>query len=91
MSPTTRFTVLIENPARKRLLSIPRDDAKKILLKISDLSVNPIPRGSKKLSGLMNSFRIRSGVYRVIYFIDFDNLTVKIADVGHRKDVYKKL
>lgn len=85
------LTVLIENPARKRLLSIPRDDAKKILLKISDLSINPIPRGSKKLSGLMNSFRIRAGDYRVIYLIDFDKLTIRITDVGHRKDVYKKL
>lgn len=91
MSPATVFTVLIENPARKGLLSIPRDDAKKILLKISGLSINPIPKGSKKLSGLMNSFRIRSGDYRVIYFIDFNDLTVKITDVGHRKDVYKKL
>ena len=91
MSPTNTFTVLIENPARKRLLSIPRDAAKKILLKISDLSINPTPRGSKKLSGIMNSFRIRSGDYRVIYFIDFNDLTVKITDVGHRKDVYKKL
>ena len=91
MSSTNTFTVLIENPARKRLLSIPRDTAKKILLKISDLSINPIPRRSKKLSGLMNSFSIRSGDYRLIYFIDFHNLTVTITDVGHRKDVYKKL
>ena len=51
----------------------------------------PDRESSKKLSGLMNSFRIRSGDYRVIYFIDFHNFTVKITDVGHRKDVYKKL
>lgn len=35
-------------------------------------------------------FRLRVGDYRIIYLIDNLEYMVKIAAIGHRKDIYKR-
>ena len=56
---------------------------------IRKLSSNPRPRGSRKLRGYDDVFRIRTGVFRIIYSIENDRLLIIILKVGHRKDVYR--
>lgn len=85
------FSVIIEKTAQKQLQSIPRSDAIKVLVKIDVLRADPMPRGCKKLSVPMSSFRVLSGNYRIIYKIDFKDRVVIIRDVGHRKSVYKQM
>jgi mRNA interferase RelE/StbE len=85
------FTVIIEKTAQKQLQSIPRSSAIKVVDKINELRRNSLPRGCKKLSGQMSSFRIRSGDYRIIYQISFNDRVIRIRDVGHRKNVYDQL
>jgi mRNA interferase RelE/StbE len=85
------FTVIIEKTAQKQLQSMPRSDAIKVLLKIDELRGVPLPRGCKKLSVPMSSFRVRTGKYRIIYKVDFKDQVVRIQDVGHRKNVYERL
>lgn len=85
------FSVIIEKTAQKQLQSIPRSDAIKVLAKIDVLRGDPLPRGCKKLSGQMSSFRIRTGNYRIIYKIDFKDRVIGIQDVGHRKNVCERL
>ena len=85
------FIVIIEKTAQKQLQSIPRSDAIKALVKIDVLRGDPLPRGCKKLSVPMSSFRVRSGNYRIIYQVDFKDRVVRIQDVGHRKNVYERL
>jgi len=53
------------------------------------LSDDPFPTGSRKLSGYDDVFRIRVGVYRVIYDVADAALVIIILKIGHRKDVYR--
>lgn len=41
---------------------------------------------SGELGGL---FRLRIGVYRVIYVKDNEKISIYVLKIGHRKDVYK--
>jgi mRNA interferase RelE/StbE len=56
---------------------------------IKKLSLNPRPFGCTKLAGSQNSYRIRVGIYRIIYTIEDEILTVEVIKIDHRKDVYK--
>jgi mRNA interferase RelE/StbE len=70
---------------RKDFRKIPQKDAARILEKIQELAANPRPPNSKKLKG-EELFRIRIGVYRVVYEIEAERLVVFIVRVKHRKD-----
>jgi mRNA interferase RelE/StbE len=50
---------------------------------------NPRPDGVKKLKGLVNTYRIRVGDYRVIYRINDQELMIVLLNSNHRKDVYR--
>jgi mRNA interferase RelE/StbE len=84
------YEIIFDPPARKDLKKIPRQDAARIMKKIRDLASDPRPPGSKKLKGYDgNVWRIRVGVYRVIYEIDDDGQIIIILVIQHRKDVYR--
>jgi len=53
------------------------------------LPENPVPKGAKKLKETENTYRIRTGNYRIIYSIINKELIIEVIKVGHRKDVYK--
>jgi mRNA interferase RelE/StbE len=53
------------------------------------LGDDPHPPGSRKLSGYADIFRIRVGVFRVVYSVDGRKVIVIILKIGHRKDVYR--
>ena len=61
----------------------------KIIDKIRNLAADPHPRTAKKLSG-REAWRIRIGIYRVIYEIHNDVLAIIVIMIAHRKDIYKK-
>lgn len=82
------YTVRILRSAQKQLAAIQRRDRDRINAAIRDLSANPRPPGSKKLSG-RPAWRIRVGSYRVIYEISDDRLLVLVVAVGHRREVYR--
>ena len=44
-------------------------------------------KGIKKLKGHSTAYRIRSGDYRIGFFVE--NGTIEFARVSHRKDIYK--
>ena len=54
------------------------------------LAEDPRPEGSVKLRGSPNAYRIRVGVYRIVYVIDDDLKSVTVLAVQHRKDVYRE-
>lgn len=72
----------------KDLKSIPKKDAARILLAVDSLRKDPNPPGSKKLAG-SDSYRIRVGVYRILYDISNNELIVYILKVAHRKEAYR--
>jgi mRNA interferase RelE/StbE len=84
-----RYEIVFRKSARKDLLSIPRQDVQRILDCIWALADDPRPSQSLKLTG-EEKYRLRCGVYRVLYTIEDRQLVVEIVKVGHRKDVYRK-
>ena len=82
------YKIEIKKSAVKEIKSLPENYLQRILKLIKSLSVNPRPHNCKKLSGKDN-YRIRIGVYRIIYSINDDKLVVYIIKVGHRRNVYK--
>ncbi|WP_331448777.1 MULTISPECIES: type II toxin-antitoxin system RelE family toxin [Microcystis] len=53
-----------------------------------ELAENPRPSGCLKLT-VREGWRVRIGVYRIIYGIDDSEKKVIVLDIGHRKDIYR--
>ena len=83
------YKVFFKAPVEKELQAIPKKDVTKILRQINSLAINPRPPGCEKLTG-QERYRVRQGMYRIVYSIQDFNLTVWIVRVGNRKDVYRK-
>ena len=82
------FEVIFKQSVAKDLRQIPNQDVARILKRIEALRVEPRPPGVEKLSG-QEKYRIRQGVYRILYEIRNDELIVVVVKIGHRRDVYK--
>lgn len=87
-SSSSSFRIEIKRSAAKEIAALPKQYLKAVTTAISKLAKNPRPVGSIKMSGI-DAYRIRVGVYRIVYSIDDGILTVTIVSVGHRKDVYR--
>ena len=70
----------------KDLDGITKKDARRIVKAIRALAEDPRPPQSKKLSG-EERYRLRCGVYRIIYEIQDEQLVVCVVRVRHRRDV----
>ncbi|MCO6441641.1 MAG: type II toxin-antitoxin system RelE/ParE family toxin [Nitrococcus mobilis] len=82
------FKVTVKQSVAKDLRPIPKKEIARILKRIEALAVDPRPPWAEKLSG-QEKYRIRQGVYRIIYEIKDEALVVVVVKVGHRRDVYK--
>jgi mRNA interferase RelE/StbE len=83
-----RYKLEFKASVAKDLRPIPKDDVARILARIEGLREDPRPPGSEKLSG-RERYRIRQGIYRIIYEVVDDHLIVTVVKVGHRRDVYR--
>ena len=83
-----RYEVRFRKSVSKDLDPIPKMDVQRIIAAINVLADDPRPPQSRKLSG-SEKYRLRCGVYRVLYEIQDDVLLVCVVKVGHRKDVYR--
>jgi mRNA interferase RelE/StbE len=82
------YEVLFRKSVSKDLDPVPKRDVQRIVAAIAALADNPRPPQSRKLSG-SEKYRLRCGVYRVLYEIQDDALVVWAVKVRHRKDVYR--
>lgn len=83
-----RYKLIVKKSVAKDLRSIPKKDVRRILKRIESLAEDPRPTDSKKLSGA-EKYRIRQGLYRIVYQIQDEIITITVVKVGHRKDVYR--
>jgi len=83
------YRIIIKKNAFRAIEKLPIEQIESIYNKVMSLSENPRPNGCKKLKGFENVYRIRLGIYRIIYSIFDKKLIVEIIKVAHRKDVYK--
>jgi len=82
------YKIVVKKSVAKDLRSIPNKDVEKILKRINSISENPRSEGCIKLSG-QERYRVRQGVYRIVYEIQDTELIILIVKVAHRGEVYQ--
>ena len=75
------YKIEFKRSVAKDLRSIPRTDVRRILKRIDALADDPRPPGAEKLTS-SEFYRIRQGVYRIVYEIRDDILVVVISLSG---------
>ena len=83
-----RYRLLFKQSVAKDLRALPQADVAAILRRIETLADDPRPSGCEKISA-QERYRVRQGVYRVLYEIRDQELVVTVVKIGHRRDVYR--
>lgn len=82
------YELIFRKSVAKDLRAFPKQEIKRIMQRIRSLADDPRPVGCEKLSG-QERYRVRQGVYRIIYEIEDARLIVIVVKVGHRREVYR--
>ncbi len=82
-----KYSIRFKGPVTKDLRNIPNANVKRILSKINDLTMNPRGIDCVRQSSL-ERYRVRQGLYRIIYEIKDEELVVRVIKVGHRSSIY---
>jgi mRNA interferase RelE/StbE len=83
-----RYELRVRPSVTKDLRGIPRADVKRILTRMEGLRNDPRAPGCEKLSGA-ELYRVRQGMYRIVYEIHDEWIVVEVIRVGHRGEVYR--
>jgi mRNA interferase RelE/StbE len=83
-----KYKLVFKKSVSKDLRALPKKDIALILKRVKSLAEEPRPLGCEKLSA-QDRYRVRQGVYRIIYEIQDDVLTVVVVKVGHRREAYR--
>jgi len=83
------YKLIWKSSAERELRQLPKETIIKLLFLAESLVINPFPFGVKKMQGAQNTYRVRSGNYRLIYEVKGNELLIQVIRVGHRQDVYK--
>lgn len=68
--------------------TLQKNTRKAIIDTVEKIALNPLI--GQKLQGKLREFRkVRVGDYRIIYYINNDEMVILIVRVGNRKDIYK--
>jgi len=84
-----RYELRIRPSVAKDLRGIPKADVKRILARMEGLRDDPRDPGCEKLGGA-GLYRVRQGVYRIVYEIQDEWVVVEVIRVGQRGDVYRR-
>lgn len=83
-----RYKLEFKKSVSKDLRSLPKQDVRRILRRIDQLSDDPRGAGCKKLAG-REYYRVRLGSYRILYEIFDNQLIIHVIKVGRRSAVYR--
>jgi mRNA interferase RelE/StbE len=86
-----KYSIVFLSSAEREFLRLSKPDRERVGAKIGLLVDNPRPAGCLKMSGYQNLWRIRVGVYRVIYSIEDQLSVVTVTKVAHRRESYRGL
>jgi len=84
-----RYELRVRPSVAKDLRGIPKADVKRIVARMDGLRDDPRAPGCEKLSGA-ELYRVRQGVYRIVYEIHDEWIVVEVIRVGHRGEVYRR-
>ena len=82
------YSVRVLRPVIKDIADLPKVYVRLISQHIDGLAHDPRPAGALKLQG-ETGYRLRVGVYRVLYDIDDQAHEVIVYRIKHRRDVYR--
>ena len=83
------YKISIKPSAVKELEAIPQKDRARIVYRIQGLAEDPRPPGCEKLSN-QDKYRIRQGMYRILYQIKDEKVTIVVVRAAKRAEVYRK-
>ena len=83
-----RYELRVKPSVAKDLRGLPKTDVKRIVKRMEALRDDPRAPGCEKLSGA-ELYRVRQGVYRIVYEIHDELIMVEVVLVGHRGEVYR--
>ncbi len=83
------YTVELSRPAERDLERLERDLARRIRAALEFFRPDPRTRGSIKLSGETDLYRIRVGAYRIVYEIDDGKRRAVVLRIQHRREAYR--
>lgn len=87
------YKIVVHKGIAKRLRAIAKAYLNKFALLLETLETNPLPWRDfdlKKIEGTENTYRVRIGDYRIVYFIEKEKETIHILKFETREKVYKK-
>lgn len=83
------YELRLARSARKELEALPDTVLARIARQLDGLPADPRPRGTKKLRGASDLWRVRVGDYRIIYHIDDRARLIEVRAIRNRKDAYE--
>jgi mRNA interferase RelE/StbE len=83
------YDVTVAKSARDDLRKIDPQHVARIIEAVKALGSNPFPAGCRKLKGSTSTYRLRVGVYRIIYEANTGEKQLTVYYVRHRKDAYR--
>ena len=83
-----KYKLIFKDSVAKDLRPLAKTDIARILKLLNEISENPRRRGCEKLAD-RERYRVRQGVYRIIYEIHDDHLLVIVVKIGHRREIYR--
>lgn len=86
-----QYELYFYKDSEKQLKRMHPTDGARILKVLNQLKENPRPEGKKvkRLVEKINTWRIRVGKVRAIYFIDDAKKEIWVMDVKYRKEIYR--
>jgi mRNA interferase RelE/StbE len=84
-----RYELRVKPSVAKDLRGVPKAEVRRILVRIEALRDDPRAPGCEKLAGEGELYRVRQGVYRIVYTIHDERVVVEVIRVGHRGEVYR--
>ncbi|MGH3545781.1 MAG: type II toxin-antitoxin system RelE family toxin [Mycobacteriales bacterium] len=86
------FQVRFEPEAARHYKKLDRTVQRKVDVALPRLAADPRGPATRALVGYPGVHRIKAGRdYRVIYLIEDGQAVIVVIDVGHRRDIYRRL
>ena len=83
------YSIEVSATAERQIKKLSKRDQHRVISVVKQLGVEPRPRGCRKLQAYDDIYRVRTGVFRILYGVEDDRLLVLVLKVGHRKGIYR--
>jgi mRNA interferase RelE/StbE len=83
------YKIIIGGQADRQIKKLPPEYFRLVQQHLKSLADNPRPYGAEKLTN-QEGYKLRVGVYRILYTIDDKTQTITVYRVKHRREAYRQ-